>query len=85
MLTRPQTDVWSGISIANYSDLATWPVVPQADLQPYVDDALNEIEFITGDAKTTKWGKLRASLGREKPYELKYVEMYVSSGLQACD
>lgn len=56
--------------------------MPQADLQPYIDDAFNEIEFITGDAKTTKWGKVRASLGREKPYALKYVEMYVSFGLR---
>lgn len=71
------TGIWSGISVANYSDLSTWPVVPEADLQPYIDDALNEIEFIVGDAKTTKYGQLRASLGREEPYSLKYIEVYV--------
>jgi len=52
-------------------------VVPEKDLQPYVEEALNEIEFVVGDAKTTKYGRLRASLGREKPYKLKYIEMYV--------
>jgi len=51
-------------------------VVPEKDLQPYVEEALNEIEFVVGDAKTTKYGRLRASLGREKPYKLKYIEMY---------
>lgn len=69
--------IWDGISVANYSDLSTWPVVPEADLQPYIDDALNEIEFIVGDAKTTQWGKVRASLGRTEPYALKFIEMCV--------
>lgn len=63
--------------MANYSDLGTWTVVPQQDLQPFVDDVLNEIEFVIGDAKTTKFGKMRASLGREEPYALRFVEMYV--------
>lgn len=62
------------MSTANYSDLADWPVVPEADLQPYVDDVLNEIEFITGNS-STKWGKVRASLGREEPYTLRFIEM----------
>ncbi|KDR85498.1 hypothetical protein GALMADRAFT_132190 [Galerina marginata CBS 339.88] len=69
------TGVWDGISIANYSDLSTWPVVPEEDLQPYIDDVLDEIEFIVGDSKTTKFGKLRASLGREEPYSLRLIEI----------
>ncbi|KAG6841718.1 hypothetical protein C0991_007604 [Blastosporella zonata] len=67
--------VYSGISIANYSDLTTWPTVPEQDLQPFIDDALNEIEFVIGDAKTTKGGKLRASLGRTEPYALNLIEI----------
>ena len=63
--------MWDGISIGG----STPTVVPEQDLQPYVDDVINEIEFITADAQTNEWGKLRASLGRTKPYELKYVEM----------
>lgn len=69
--------VWDGISIANYSDLTTWPVVPEEDLQPYIDDVINEIDFITADAATNEMGKLRASLGREEPYALKFIEMSV--------
>ncbi|KAJ7045120.1 glycoside hydrolase [Mycena alexandri] len=72
---EPILGVWDGISTANYSDLSTWTVVPEADLQPYVDDVLNELEFIVGDAKTTEGGKLRASLGRTEPYALKYIEI----------
>jgi alpha-L-arabinofuranosidase len=49
-------------------------VVPEADLQPYIDDVLNEIEFITGDA-STQWGSVRAGLGRQEPYALKFIEM----------
>ncbi|KAF8203955.1 glycoside hydrolase [Pholiota molesta] len=72
---EPILGIWDGISIANYSDLSTWPIVPEANLQPYIDDALNEIEFIVGDAKTTQWGKVRASLGRTEPYALKFIEI----------
>ncbi|KAJ7222879.1 glycoside hydrolase [Mycena haematopus] len=72
---EPILGVWDGISIANYSDLTTWPVVPEADLQPYIDDVLNEIEFIVGDSQTTEGGKLRASLGRTEPYSLKFIEI----------
>lgn len=71
--------IWSGISISNYSDLTTWPIVPQEDLQPFIDDALNEIEFIVGDAETSVWGQLRASLGRTEPYQLRLIEVYATS------
>ncbi|KAJ7762302.1 glycoside hydrolase [Mycena maculata] len=57
---RSRCSVWDGVSIQNYSDLTTWSVVPEADLQPYIDDVLNEIEFIVGDAESTAGGKLRA-------------------------
>ncbi|KAF8644260.1 hypothetical protein AX16_008615 [Volvariella volvacea WC 439] len=72
---EPIYDVWAGIAIANYSDFPTWPVVPEEELQPYVDEALNAIEFIIGDPETSEWGKLRAKLGRKEPYQLKYVEI----------
>ncbi|KAK0209068.1 glycoside hydrolase [Desarmillaria ectypa] len=67
--------IWSGISTSNFSDLATWPVVPEEDLQPFIDEALNEIEFIVGDAETSVWGQLRASLGRTEPYQLRLIEL----------
>jgi alpha-L-arabinofuranosidase len=40
------------------------------ELDPYVQDALDLIEFANGDAHT-KWGRLRASLGHPAPFNLK--------------
>jgi len=40
------------------------------ELDPYVQDALDLIEFANGDI-TTKWGKMRADLGHPKPFNLK--------------
>jgi alpha-N-arabinofuranosidase len=49
--------------------------VTGADLQPHIQDALDEIEYVTGDAKTTKWGAQRAKDGHPAPFPLKYVEI----------
>jgi alpha-L-arabinofuranosidase len=40
------------------------------DLDPYVQDALDLIEFANGDINST-WGKLRAQLGHPAPFHLK--------------
>lgn len=40
------------------------------ELAPYVQDALDLIEFANGDVNTT-WGKKRADLGHPKPFNLK--------------
>lgn len=49
-------------------------VNPGPDLQPFVDDALDEIEYVTGDAKT-KWGAQRVKDGHPEPFPLAYVEI----------
>ena len=46
-------------------------VVPLDQLDPYIQDALDLIEFANGSATTTKWGKLRADLGHPEPFNLK--------------
>lgn len=43
-------------------------------LRPFVQDALDEIEFATGGPDTT-WGAKRAQLGHPKPFPLHYVEI----------
>jgi alpha-N-arabinofuranosidase len=43
-------------------------------LAPFVEDALDEIEFATGDA-STKWGAIRTKLGHPAPFQIKYVEI----------
>ena len=45
------------------------------DLKPYVQNALEEIEYVTGDARTTKWGAQRARDGHPAPFPLHYVEI----------
>lgn len=42
------------------------------DLQPYIDDALDLIEFCNGGSDT-KWGKIRADLGHPAPFNLKQI------------
>lgn len=42
------------------------------DLQPYIDDALDLIEFANG-GKDTKWGKVRAEMGHPEPFNLKQI------------
>ena len=44
-------------------------------LEPYVQDALDEIEYLTGDPKTSYWGALRSKDGHPEPFKLKYVEI----------
>lgn len=46
-------------------------VVPTDQLDPYIQDALDLIEFANGSATTTQWGKLRADLGHPAPFNLK--------------
>ena len=67
--------VLAGLSIGDYADLSTFPVVPEDEIQPYVQEVINEIHFIIGDAKTNEWAKLRAQYGHPEPYKLKYIEI----------
>lgn len=43
-------------------------------LKPLVQDALDEIEYVTGDVSTT-WGTRRAKDGHPEPFKLQYVEV----------
>jgi alpha-N-arabinofuranosidase len=49
-------------------------VTPGAELEPYVQNALEEIEYVSGDA-STKWGAERAKDGHPEPFKLQYVEI----------
>ena len=42
------------------------------DLQPYIDDALDLIEFANSPV-TSKWGALRAKMGHPNPFNLKEI------------
>ncbi|HEY1987218.1 MAG TPA: alpha-L-arabinofuranosidase C-terminal domain-containing protein [Terracidiphilus sp.] len=49
-------------------------VDPGPALDPYIQDALEEVEYVTGDA-TTKWGAERIKDGHPAPFPLHYVEI----------
>ena len=42
------------------------------DLEPYIQDALDLIEFANGPADS-KWGKVRAEMGHPEPFNLKFL------------
>lgn len=46
--------------------------IPMCDMENYVQDVLDLIEWANGDS-TTKWGKKRVEAGHPKPFNLKYV------------
>lgn len=46
--------------------------VPVAQLDPYVQDALDLIEFANGDVNT-KYGKIRSDMGHAAPFNLKFI------------
>jgi alpha-L-arabinofuranosidase len=47
-------------------------VVPMGQIDPYVQDALDLIEFANG-ASDSKWGKVRADMGHPEPFHLKFL------------
>jgi len=48
--------------------------IPLGELQPWIQDALDAIEYANGDV-TTKYGAMRAANGHPAPFNLKYIEI----------
>ena len=65
---QPVLAVYAGYSLAQEH------VNPGPDLEPYVQDALDEIEYVTGGTDT-QWGAVRAKNGHAEPFKLTYVEV----------
>jgi len=66
---EPVVGVYAGLHLNGGRDVITGEA-----LKPFVQDALDEIEYITGDA-TTAWGARRAKDGHPAPFKLTYVEI----------
>ena len=49
--------------------------LPLDELDALIQDALDALEYANGDAKTTKWGKIRAKNGHPKPFNIKLLEI----------
>ena len=48
---------------------------PYDQLEEYIQEALDAIEYANGDAKTTKWGAERAKNGHPEPFGLRLLEV----------
>ncbi|GAB4466076.1 MAG: hypothetical protein OHK0029_37170 [Armatimonadaceae bacterium] len=68
MGAEPVLGVYAGYSLGGQY------VKPGPDLEPFVQDALDEIEYVIGPV-TSKWGAQRAKDGHPKPFPLRYVEV----------
>jgi len=65
---QPVLAIYAGYSLGGQV------VKPGPDLEPYVQEGLEEIEYVTGGTET-KWGAVRARDGHPQPFPLEYVEI----------
>ena len=65
---HPLLAVYAGYSLRQVR------VKPGHDLEPFVKEALEEIEYVMGDSSTT-WGARRAKDGHTAPFKLEYIEI----------
>lgn len=65
---QPLLAVYGGYSLGGQV------VKPGPDLEPYIQDALDEIEYVTG-GPDTNGGVLRARDGHPAPFDLNYIEV----------
>jgi alpha-N-arabinofuranosidase len=68
MRAEPVLAVYAGYSLRGAH------VNPGPGLEPFVKEALEEIEYVAGGVNTT-WGARRASDGHPAPFNLRYVEI----------
>ncbi|KDR72485.1 hypothetical protein GALMADRAFT_749117 [Galerina marginata CBS 339.88] len=60
--------VWAGYAVTGIS-------LPEDQLPPYIQQAIDQINFVIGDPAKSEAAAMRASLGHPKPFPLKYVEV----------
>ena len=65
---QPVLAIYAGYSLGGQV------VKPGPDLEPYVQEGLEEIEYVAGGTDT-KWGAVRARDGHPAPFTLRYVEI----------
>ena len=73
MEIEPLLTVYAGYSLGT-SDISPNQTVPQNQLQFYIDEAIEQLEYAVGST-STKWGALRAQHGHPEPFSIKFVEI----------
>lgn len=58
----------------NGDPIAKQNTVPVSEIQPWIQDALDAIEYANGPV-TSKWGAKRAENGHPEPFNMKYIEI----------
>ena len=78
---EPIVDVYAGASLDEFYPNMT-NSVPEDQMQAVLQEALDELEYITGDV-STRWGAVRAQNGHPEPFKIQSVPLYagVSSTL----
>lgn len=72
--TQPLFVINCGMDVFSVGDS-----VPLAAMGPYVQDALDAIQYANGPTNST-WGALRAAAGHPAPFNLKYIEIGNENG-----
>ncbi|KAF9003408.1 arabinofuranosidase [Cyathus striatus] len=65
---EPIMAVWSGYTLDGNS-------LAESQLQPYIQQAIDQINFVIGDPSKSAAAALRSSLGHPQPFKLNYVEI----------
>ncbi|KAG5637611.1 hypothetical protein H0H81_003945, partial [Sphagnurus paluster] len=65
---EPIMGVWAGYALGGET-------VPENQLGPYIQEAIDQINFAIGDPAKSRAAALRASLGHPAPFALKYIEI----------
>ncbi|KAG1730852.1 glycoside hydrolase family 51 protein [Suillus paluster] len=68
MEMEPIMAVWAGYSLGGES-------LPENELTPYIQQAIDQINFVIGDHAKSEPAALRASLGHPEPFPLQYIEI----------
>jgi len=71
---EPLLTIFAGYSL-DVSGINPANTVPKDEIQVYIQEALDQLEYAMGDARTTYWGKKRAEHGHPEPFSIKYVEI----------
>ncbi len=47
--------------------------IPMQEMERYIQDILDLVEYANGDARRTEWGRKRAEAGHPEPFKLKFI------------
>ncbi len=75
--TLPLFDINCGMDVGQNA-------IPTSQLGPWVQEALDAIQYANGDTNTT-WGAMRAANGHPAPFNLQYIEIGNENGGSAYD